>query len=148
MTGDELARLVEVSASAGCPALLALSVVGGVELTPADSLDSRVATAFDAHQRRDRGAGRLLGPDAVAAAVDGFTRHGLDVTTRPSPWRLGPDGSALARAWLDGWVGAAREQRPELSPRLGDWVRRRHAQAAAGRLSVTVDHVDLLAVPR
>ena len=52
LTEEELAGLVSVCAGAGCPVLLTLSVVGRVELTPADPLDGRVAAAFDAHQRR------------------------------------------------------------------------------------------------
>ena len=39
MTGDELAGLVDVCAEVGCPVLLTLSVVGRVELAPADPLD-------------------------------------------------------------------------------------------------------------
>ena len=49
--------------------LLALTVAGRVALTPADPLDARMAAAFNAHQRRTT-RGRLLGPDAVAAAVE------------------------------------------------------------------------------
>ena len=52
LTEDELAGLVSACAAAGCPVLLTLSVVGRVDLTPADPLDRRVAAAFDAHQRR------------------------------------------------------------------------------------------------
>ena len=52
LTGEELAGLVAVCAGAGCPVLLTLSVVGRVDLSPADPLDARVAAAFDAHQRR------------------------------------------------------------------------------------------------
>ena len=51
----------------GCPMLLALTVVGRVALTPAEPLDARIGAAFNAHQRRET---RLLGPDAVAAAVE------------------------------------------------------------------------------
>ena len=76
MTGDQLARLVDVCAKAGCPALLTLSVVGRVDLAPAHPLDRRVTAAFDAHQRRLTAGGRLLGPDAVPAAVEGFRRLG------------------------------------------------------------------------
>src|SRR4051812_21451560 len=70
MTVDELAGLMDVCAAPGCPVLLTLSVAGRVDLSPADPLDSRVAAAFDAHQRRMTVGGRLLGPDAVTAAVD------------------------------------------------------------------------------
>ena len=148
MTGPQLERFVATCAGAGCPVLVALSVTGQVELAPADPLDREIRDAFNDHQRRGAGADRLLGPDAVAAATDSFRRHGLDVRTRPSPWRLGADGSALAAEWLNGWLGAACEQRPDLRGAVAVYQERRLAEAAAGELSVTVDHQDLLALPR
>jgi hypothetical protein len=147
MTADELERLVATCAGAGCPVLVTLSVTGHVELTPTDPLDRCVADAFDAHQRRTTGGRRLLGPDAVTAASEQFARLGLDVLHRPSPWRLGPGQSALSVAWLTGWLAAAREQRPELGPALSAYAPQRMAEAAAGRLSVTVHHLDLLVRP-
>ena len=148
LTGEELARLVEACAGAGCPVLLTLSVVGRVELSPADPLDSRVAAAFNAHQRRTTARGRLLGPDAVAAAVEGFERLGAEVIVRSSPWRLGAPESELAAEWFSGWIGAACEQQAELIGETGAYARRRLAQAAAGRLGVSVHHADLLILPR
>jgi SAM-dependent methyltransferase len=148
LTGDELSRLVAVCAGAGCPVLLTLSVVGRVGLTPADPLDSRVAAAFDAHQRRPAKGGRLLGPDAVAAAVEAFGRVGAEVVVRPSPWRLGAFEADLAAAWFIGWIGAAREQDAELAHETGAYVRRRLAEAIAGELAVAVGHSDVLVLPR
>jgi hypothetical protein len=148
LTADELAGLVTVCAGAGCPILLTLSVVGRVELTPADPLDARVAMAFDAHQRRTTTGGCLLGPDAVAVAVEEFGRLGAEVLVRPSPWRLGASEADLAAEWFTGWVGAACEQQVELTGETGGYARRRLAEAAAGRLAVTVDHADLLILPR
>ncbi len=148
MTGDELARLIDVCAGAGCPLLLTLSVVGRVDLTPADPLDSRVGAAFDAHQRRMTDGGRLLGPDAVAAAAEGFHRSGADVLVRPSPWRLGAADAGLTAAWFAGWVGAACEQEPGLVGDAAAYTRRRLAEARAGQLGVTVGHADLLVLPR
>jgi len=147
MTADELQRLIAVCAEAACPVLLSLSVVGRVELLPADPLDSRVAAAFDAHQRRMTAGGRLLGPDAVAAAVDGFHRTGTHVVVRPSPWRLGPAEARLASEWLAGWVGAACEHDAELAAEADAYARRRAAQARAKELSVRVGHADLLVLP-
>jgi hypothetical protein len=146
-TADELTRLVGVCAAAGCPLLLTLSVVGRVEITPADPLDDRVAAAFDAHQRRTTDRGRLLGPDAVALAVQEFGRLGAEVLRRPSPWRLGAAQADLAAQWFSGWVGAACEQQAELAAVTEDYARRRLAQAAAAQLAVTVDHADLLVMP-
>jgi hypothetical protein len=128
--------------------LLTLSVVGRVELTPADPLDARVAAAFDAHQRRRTARGRLLGPDAVAVAAEELERLGAEVLVRPSPWRLGPAEAGLAAGWLAGWVGAACEQQPELAGETDAYARRRLAEAAARRLGVTVHHADVLALPR
>jgi hypothetical protein len=147
MTRDELVGLIEVCGETGCPVLLTLSVVGHVDLIPSLPLDSRVASAFDSHQRRVTAAGRLLGPDAVAAAVEGFRAMGAEVLVRPSPWRLGAAESELAAAWLAGWIGAACDQEPDLGPDADSYARRRLAEARAGRLDVSVGHADLLVLP-
>lgn len=148
---DEVNGLAAACVGAACPALLTLSVVGRVELTPADPLDAGIAAAFDAHQRRvaDDGAGedhgrRLLGPDAVDAATEAFTRLGVTVLVRPSPWRLGADQATLAAEWLQGWIAAACEQQPDLTVPAAAYLRRRLASATAGELRVVVHHSDLL----
>jgi hypothetical protein len=147
LTADELDRLAGLCAEAGCPILLTLSVVGQVEMAPAESLDRHVAAAFDAHQRRPTERGALLGPDAVDFAVEAFRRGGAEVLVRPSPWRLGPAQSALAAEWFTGWVAAACEQEVELAGQCEAYARRRLQQARAGELAVTVGHADLLVLP-
>jgi hypothetical protein len=143
LTEDELDGLVAACAGAGCPALLTLTVVGQVELDPADPLDARVAGAFNDHQRR----GGRLGPDAAEAAGERFGRLGAQVITRPSPWRLDSRHKDLAAEWFSGWVGAACEQQPELTAETETYTRARLGQARAGELTVTVGHEDLLALP-
>ena len=69
----------------------------------------------------------------------------MDVRVRPSPWRLGAAHADLIAGWLRGWIDAASEQEPTLE--VGAYRDRRLAQAAAGELEVTVDHVDLLVLP-
>ena len=147
LTADELVGMMRACAGAGCPVLLTLSVTGRVRLLPADLLDSSVAASFDAHQRRGTTRGRLLGPDAVEAAADGFRRLGAEVIIRPSPWRLGVADMGLAAEWLAGWVGAACEQEPALAADAELYRRRRLRQVGAGRLAVTVGHADLLVLP-
>jgi hypothetical protein len=147
LTADELVGLMRACAGAGCPVLLTLSVTGRVEWLPADPLDSRVAASFDAHQRRATRGGRLLGPDAVAAAADGFRRLGAEVIVRPSAWRLGGADTGLAVEWLAGWVDAACEQDPALAADADLYRRRRLREAEAGCLAVTVGHADLLVLP-
>jgi hypothetical protein len=147
LTSEELGGLIDVCTAAACPTLFTLSVVGHVELTPADPLDARVAAAFDAHQRRMTPRGWLLGPDAVAAAVQGLRRAGSEVLVRPSPWRLAAPRAALAAEWFTGWVEAACEQDPALAVESELYARRRLSAARAGRLVVRVGHADLLALP-
>jgi hypothetical protein len=147
LSRDELAALVGVCAEIGCPVLFTLSVTGRVDLVPADPLDVRVAAAFNAHQRRLTSRGRLVGPDAVDVAADEFRRLGREVVVRTSPWRLGAGESDLIVEWLDGWIGAACEQEPELVAEADRYRRRRVGEADAGRLAVTVDHADLLVLP-
>jgi len=141
-TLEEVERLAAVCAEARCPALLALSVAGRVELRPPDPLDAAVAAAFDAHQRREAGGRRLLGPDAGRAAAAAFTALGARVDTEPSPWRLGPGDAGLAAEWLRGWLAAAAEQRPDLP--VEPYRTRRSQEAAGGRLEIVVHHGDLL----
>ncbi|MGK5741046.1 class I SAM-dependent methyltransferase [Micromonospora sp. URMC 103] len=144
-TADEVERVVATCAGAGRPTLFMISVTGGVRLTPADPWDAEFAAAFNDHQRRAVDGRRLLGPDAVDATAAAFARHGVPVQARPSPWLLGPEQAELTAEWLRGWLGAACEQRPDLAVRAAGYVRRRLAEAAAGRLAVVVEHRDLLA---
>jgi hypothetical protein len=137
LTADELARML--GACAGLPVLIALTVTGGVTLTPADPLDERLSASFNAHQRR----GCRLGPDAVAAAAEQLRG---EVVVRSSPWRLDA-ADDLTTEWLGGRIAAACAQEPALADEAGAYRDRRLAQAAAGELAVTVDHADLLALP-
>ncbi|MDH6464057.1 hypothetical protein M2302_004254 [Micromonospora sp. A200] len=145
LSAEEIEAIVTACVGAGRPTLFTLSVIGRVRLDPPDELDAEVAAAFDAHQRRTVDGRRLLGPDAAAATVAAFRRHGVPVTVRSSPWRLGAGQDALIAEWFTGWCDAAVEQRPELAARITGYARRRLAEAAAGRLTVTVGHDDLLA---
>ena len=145
LTADELTGMLSACTAIGrCPMLLAMTVVGRVALTPAEPLDAHVAAAFNAHQRRATTAGRLLGPDAVDAASEALRRTGAEVLVRPSPWRLDGAHADLTVEWFDGWLAAACTQEPALTADAGAYRDRRLAQAAAGKLAITVDHADLL----
>jgi hypothetical protein len=141
LTADALIRVLV--ACAGCPMLLALTVVGRVTLTPEEPLDALIGAAFNAHQRR----GSKLGPDAVPVALDELRRAGAEVLVRPSPWRLDGERADLVAEWFDGWVASACEQEPALAAEAGPYRDRRLAQAAVGELDVIVGHADLLVLP-
>ncbi|MFP5373001.1 MAG: class I SAM-dependent methyltransferase, partial [Actinomycetes bacterium] len=112
LTAEEVDGLAATCTEAGTAALLALSVTGRVEFAPSDPLDAAFSGAFNAHQRRRTHDRSLLGPDAVAVAVDAFARRGAVVASRPSPWRLGADRAELAEEWTRAWISAACVQRP------------------------------------
>ncbi|HVE99286.1 MAG TPA: class I SAM-dependent methyltransferase [Mycobacteriales bacterium] len=147
LTSEEVDGLASACVEAGCAALLTLTVIGCVEISPSDPLDATFAAAFDSHQRRRAGGRRLLGPDAGPAAVDAFAQRGAAVESRPSPWRLGADQAGLAEEWLRGWIGAACAQQPDLERHAGAYLRRRLDACTAGELRVVVGHVDVLALP-
>lgn len=148
LTAEELALLVDLCTAAVCPALLTLSVTGEVGLRPEDPLDADLRTEFNDHQRRTVGGRSLLGPDAAWRAAELFGARAAHVEVARSDWRLDAGSSELVEEWLDGWVSAACEQRPDLRGSAEAYLHRRREQLAAGRLEVTVAHVDILATPR
>lgn len=120
--------------------------------------DDFVRTAFNAHQRRDKGLGAALGPDAAPALAACLERRGFQVQLAPSPWRLRlaePAQAALARALIDGWRDAACAQAPDASARIAAWHARRIAACgsddgsdrASGGSTLEVGHIDLFATP-
>jgi hypothetical protein len=147
LTAEEVDGLAAACTEAGAAALLTLTVTGRVECAPSDPLDAAFADAFNAHQRRRDDDRRLLGPDAVAVAVDAFARRGAVVESRPSPWQLGADRAELAEEWLRGWIAAACAQQPDLGRRAGAYLDRKLDACRAGRLRLVVGHVDVLALP-
>ena len=147
-TREEVEGVVAACVGARCPALFTLSVKGRVTVAPEDPLDREIQEAFNAHQRRVVGGRALLGPDAAEAAAEAFSRAGARVVTRSSPWRLGADRRALAAEWLEGWVRAAVEQRPDLATRAEAYLSRRRAEWAHGGLCTEVEHADVLALPQ
>lgn len=147
LTRTEVNSLAEAVVDAGCAALFMLSVVGSVELTPADPLDEELAIAFNAHQRRIDDGRRLLGPAAIDVAANAFGRLGATVFRASSAWRLGPEEAELQQQWLDGWVGAAVEQAPEMADEAEAYQLRRHTQIAHGDLRAVIHHGDLLVLP-
>lgn len=155
-----LRTLVLRCTEAGCGVLLALSYDGSAEWTAGafdeargpdsagdHSLDHLVREAVNRHQRRDKGTGAALGPDAGARAASLFRQAGCRVYTVPSPWLLDSGDAALASALVQGWEEAAVEEHPDEASAIRGWGRRRRSDLQAGRIRVRVGHVDVLALP-
>ena len=136
------------------------------EATATAADDDFVRTAFNAHQRRDKGLGAALGPHAAPALATCLEKRGFQVNLAPSPWRLclaDPAQAALARALIDGWRDAACAQAPDASARIAAWHARRIAACgpddgsrhgsdrgsnrSPGGGTLEVGHIDLFAAP-
>jgi hypothetical protein len=126
----------------------ALSYDGRVDCSPADPLDADVFAAFDAHQRRDKGLGGALGPEAAAAAVRLLRDAGFEVRVARADWRLAGEDLPLQRHLLAGWRDAVAETGRLDAGALDAWHARRLAAIDAGTSTIVVGHLDLFATPR
>jgi SAM-dependent methyltransferase len=143
-----LEALCRRCAEDGAAAYFALSYDGRVVWEAPDGDDAFVLDAVNRHQRKDKGLGGALGPEASDVAEALFREAGYRTWSRPSPWRLAaPDDTALAHRLVDGWVEAALETEPSAEARIRRWASRRRDDIAIGRTDLQVGHLDLLALP-
>lgn len=115
-----------------------------------DPDDELAREAFNAHQRRDKGTGGALGPDAVPYLAERLRAAGYAVQQAPSPWRLRmqePREATLAAQLMEGWLTAAVEQLPSERARLGAWHARRQRLLDDPLATIVVGHLDLFASP-
>jgi SAM-dependent methyltransferase len=134
-------RLVALAAASNAAFYSVLTYDGREEWTPPHPLDAEVLSAFHADQRRDKGLGPALGPDAHAALAEALRGHGYEVFEAPSDWELSQPGDAEIIAALA--AGSAASVAGTLgADRIGDWLA---ARAKAAR--VRIGHRDLFAVP-
>jgi len=146
-----LMTLAETARARGAAVLVVLSYSGEFSLDPMHPDDGRVLALVNEHQRGEKGTGHALGPEAAKALEQRLQAAGYQVETQASPWHLDCDDAALIRELLDGWVAAASElileSRNQDGAWLQHWLANRLEQLAEERLAVTVQHVDLLALP-
>jgi len=142
-----LERLTVEIVARSIPVYVALSYDGRTEFSPANSLDTEVIAAVNAHQRTDKGFGAALGPTAASVAIARFESLGYSVVRGESDWVIGPQDRDIQMELLAGWAGAAREiGELSLADAIG-WLTRRRDAVTAGRSSIRVGHVDFFARP-
>ncbi len=149
VSAEWLERLAVEAAARRLPVYAALTYQGRATLEPAEPFDLEIVAAVNRHQRRDKGFGPALGPEAAAARgarLRARRLHGR-AAARPtgcsgrkiarSSWRCSPAGrappasSATCRTAAIGVVARAPAR----------------ARVAAGRSSMRVGHVDFFATP-
>ena len=143
-----LASFAAAVAARSLPVYVALTYDGRVALDPPDAADSRVIAAVNAHQRRNKGFGPALGPRAAASAERIFRALGYTLVQGTSDWIAATAERAFQRELLAGWRQAAAETGDLPRETLEGWFGRRSEDVDAGRLNVSVGHVDLFAQPR
>ena len=112
----------------------------GPESAPSDALQSQIDEAFLADQRRDKGMGAALGPDATDHLAKAFRAASYRVTIRQSDWVLtSAQDSDLIEALA---IGHAETSRPTLGGLTEMWLAK-----ARKADRVIIGHQDLLALP-
>jgi SAM-dependent methyltransferase len=128
--------LAERLAGAGTGFYAALSYDGRMRWHPAHPSDAATVAAFNADQRRDKGFGPALGPEAPAMLAGALARRGYRIATTDSAWRIGPEHAALQRGLVEGITEATG---------AAEWGQAR--LAATTSAACVVGHTDLLATP-
>jgi hypothetical protein len=142
-----LERLVVETAARALPVYAALSYDGRATLEPSDPFDAAMVAAVNRHQRRDKGFGPALGPQAATLAVERFEAVGYSVVQGRSDWVFGPDDGAIQDAILAGWAMAARDLGDVPLDRIAAWFTHRRELIADRRARLKVGHIDVLATP-
>ncbi len=115
---------------------------GVMRWQPVHPSDEAITSAFNLHQRTDKGFGPAAGPDAAAYLTAMLQQAGYAVMTAPSPWQLGADDSPLMMATAGGIATAVRETGLVPASGLADWLASRRQLTACH-----IGHTDLLALP-
>jgi len=147
VSGEWLERLAVEVGARRLPLYAVLSYDGRIELTPTDAADADVIAAVNAHQRTDKGFGPALGPAAAHTAVARFEALGYSVVHGEADWLFGPADRDIQVETLSGWAAAAREVGGVALTDVIGWLTRRRDLVTAGRSTIRVGHVDLLARP-
>jgi hypothetical protein len=147
VSAEWLTRLAVEAAARRLPLYAALSYSGRAILDPAEPFDLEMVAAVNRHQRRNKGFGPALGPEAGLNAVRAFERVGYEVIPGSSDWAFEPHDRAIQQEVLSGWAQAAGELNDVPASAIAAWLARRRNLIEAGRSSMRIGHVDFFATP-
>jgi hypothetical protein len=146
VSGRWLDALIGGAARHGLPLLFALSIDGRVAFAPGAPGDREILDRFRRDQRRDKGFGPALGPQAPRRLARVLRDHGYRQCVARSDWRLGAADAQILRALVAGFADVARRAGSMTGGEIDRWLRLRREQIEDGRLALIVGHVDILAV--
>jgi Methyltransferase domain len=142
-----LERLATEVAVRGLPFYAALSYDGRVIFDPSDPLDAPIIAAVSNHQRRNKGFGPALGPDAAKRTIAMFEAVGYVVVNAAADWVMKPHDQDMLAALFDGWASAAREVGQQSLPEIATWLTHRRDALSHEKSSIRVGHIDVFAAP-
>lgn len=117
-----------------------LTYNGKQRWTPKHDADAAMASAFRAHQTRDKGFGESAGPMAPALLSAAFDAAGYSVSEGDSTWRLEAGDEALIAELIPGFADAVREMALVPEEKMAAWLK-------VPRTGALVGHTDTLALP-
>jgi hypothetical protein len=147
VSAEWLELLVVEAAARRLPVYASLTYDGRVTLQPGEPHDAEIIEALNRHQRRNKGFGDALGPEAAAQAIGRFERIGYSVAQGRSDWMLGPDDRVIQNEIVAGFAHAVQELNELPEQRVAEWLTHRRALIEAGQSIMTVGHMDFFALP-
>ena len=123
----------------------ALNYDGCIKWTPFHSLDAAILMNFNADQRRDKGFGPALGPDATDFLKTQFHSTKFQCLSAKSPWLLGSADYLLAESLINGISDVAIQTDGLTNSDIQDWKTYRIKNIRTG--TCYLGHTDILVLP-
>lgn len=123
----------------------ALNYDGCIKWTPFHPLDAAVLMNFNADQRRDKGFGPALGPDATDFLKAQFHPTNFQYLRAKSPWLLGSADYQLTESLINGISGVAIQIDELTNSDIQDWKTFRIKNVRTG--TCYLGHTDILVLP-
>jgi hypothetical protein len=137
-------QLAATVTAAGQTFFTVLTYDGHARWSPAHGADDAIRSAFNAHQKTDKGFGSAAGPGGTSALAKAFYARGYRVVRGTSPWVVDRRYGSLRDELDRGFAGAAVESGLASPDTANQWLANRLGRDDAVSI---IGHEDLLAVP-
>ena len=123
----------------------ALNYDGCIKWTPFHPLDAAILMNFNTDQRRDKGFGPALGPDATDFLKTQFHSSKFQCLSAKSPWLLGSADYLLTESLINGISGVAIQTGGLTNSDIQDWKTFRIENVRTG--TCYLGHTDIVVLP-